>query len=180
MTAVTPISKADFPPSSSGVHATDPLLALERQYAAALEVAGKLDDAARSIRVKGFTAPAFEAIARTAVFLEDFIGKHDALVEIHLLPGLQRLDAALARGFREDHRSMRRLIARLGALVREIEGGRIHGSSVGDLLRTSLELVALLRKHVIHENDILFPLIRDRLTAGGSGTAPGAVHAPGY
>jgi hemerythrin-like domain-containing protein len=60
---------------------------------------------------------------------------------------------------------MRNLFTGLMALVRDIEGGRIHGSSVGDLLRTSGEIVTLVRRHIIHENDILYPLIREKLSA---------------
>jgi hemerythrin-like domain-containing protein len=148
----------------SGGDAANPLVILEHQHSVALGSVGELDDAARSIREKGFTAGAFESIARAASFLDDFFRKHDELEERHLFPVIERLDPAQAKAFREEHRSMRNLFAGLLALVRDIEGGRIHGSSVGDLLRTSGEIVTLVRRHIIHENDILYPLIREKLS----------------
>lgn len=151
----------------SGGHgrSDDPLFLLERQHTVALGSVGELDDAARSIREKGFTAGSFESIARAAAFLDEFFKRHDALEETHLFPAIERHDPVQARLFREEHRSMRSLFSALLALVREIEGGRIHGSSVGDLLRTAREIVTIVRRHIIHENDILYPLMREKLSA---------------
>jgi hemerythrin-like domain-containing protein len=144
---------------------SNPLIGLEHQHTIVLGSVRELDDAARSIREKGFTAGAFESIAVAAAFLDECFRKHDALEEKHLFPAIEKTDPAQARAFREEHRSMRNLFTGLLALVRDIEGGRIHGSSVGDLLRMSREIVTLVRRHVIHENDILHPLIREKLSA---------------
>jgi len=144
---------------------TNPLVLLELQHSIALGSVRGLDDAARSIREKGFTAAAFESIASTAAFLDDFFRKHDALEEKYLFPAIEKVDPAQAKAFREEHRSMRNLFAGLLAIVRDIESGRIHGTSVGDLLRTSAGIVTLVRRHIIHENDILYPLTRENLSA---------------
>jgi hemerythrin-like domain-containing protein len=152
-------------PSDGQGRTSDPLVVLENQHSVALQSVGELDAAARSIREKGFTSGAFEGIAGAASFLDDYFRKHDALEEKHLFPPIERIDPAQARALREEHRSMKNLFGGLLALVRDIEGGRIHGSSVGDLLRTSGEIVTLVRRHIIHENDILYPLIREKLSA---------------
>lgn len=157
----------------------DPLVVLEHQHAAALGSVRELDDAARSIRERGFTAGAFESIAAAGSFLEEFFRKHDGLEELHLFPVIERIDPAQAKAFREEHRTMRNLFAGLLACVRDIEGGKIHGSSVGDLLRTTGEIVTLLRRHIIHENDILYPLIREKLSAADIDRLRGSIPAVG-
>jgi hemerythrin-like domain-containing protein len=165
MPRTEPYKPLTHDPSDGQARAADPLIVLEHQHSVALGSVGELDDAARSIREKGFTAGAFESIANVAVFLDDYFSRHDALEEKHLFPAIEKADPAQAKAFREEHRSMRSLFTGLMALVRDIEGGRIHGSSVGDLLRTSGEIVTLVRRHIIHENDILYPLIREKLSA---------------
>jgi hemerythrin-like domain-containing protein len=152
-------------PADGQGRAQDPLVTLEQQHSIAMGSVRELDDAARSIREKGFTAEAFESIVKAGVFLDDYFMKHDTLEEKHLFPAIERFDPVQAKAFREEHRSMRNLFIALLASVRDIEGGRIHGSSVGDLLRTSGEIVTLVRRHIIHENDILYPLIREKLSA---------------
>jgi hemerythrin-like domain-containing protein len=152
-------------PPGVRTRSADPLIVLEHQHAVALDSVRELDEAARSIRERGFTAGAFESIAAAGSFLDGYFRKHDALEEKHLFPAVERIDPAQAKAFREEHRVMRNLFAGLLSLVADIEGGRIHGSSVGDLLRTAKEVVTLLRKHIIHENDILYPLIREKLSA---------------
>lgn len=166
-------------PTPAG-EANDPLQTLEHQHDVALASVGELDDAARSIREKGFTAAAFDSIARAAGFLDGFFRKHDALEEEHFFPAIERVDPAQARAFREEHRAMRSLFANLTALVRDIEGGRIHGSSVGDLLRTSHQTVTLVRRHIIHENDVLYPLMRAQLSAAEIDHVRLAIPALGY
>ncbi|HLF14136.1 MAG TPA: hemerythrin domain-containing protein [Bacteroidota bacterium] len=151
--------------SERQANSADPFIVLERQHTVTLGSVRELDEAARSIREKGFTAGAFDSISRAASFLEEFFRKHDALEEKHLFPAVERYDPEQVRAFREEHRTIRNLFAGLLSLVRDIEGGRIHGSSVGDLLRTVREIVTLLRRHIIRESDILYPLIRKKLSA---------------
>ena len=165
MSRVNPYQPLVRTPAGGHGRTDDPLFVLEQQHSLALGSVGELDDAARSIREKGFTAAAFESIAAAASFLDDFFRKHDELEETHLFPAIERHDPDQAKTFREEHRSMRNLFAGLIAIVADIEGGRIHGSSVGDLLRTSREIVTLVRRHIIHENDILYPLMREKLSA---------------
>jgi hemerythrin-like domain-containing protein len=143
----------------------DPLMILEHQHTVVLDSVRELDEAGRSIREKGFTAGAFESISDAGMFLDQFFRRHDDLEEKHLFPSVERLDPEQVKMFREEHRVMRNLFGSLLSLVGEIEGGRIHGSSVGDLLRTVREIVTLLRRHIIHENDLLYPLIREKLSA---------------
>ncbi len=144
--------------------ADDPLATLVHQHAVTLGSVRDLDEAARSIREKGFTADAFESIASVASFLDDFFRRHESLEEQYLFPAAAKFDPQQVRLFREEHRRMRSLFSGLLSLVGEIEGGRIHGSSVGDLLRIVGEIVTLLRRHIIHENDVLYPLIREKLS----------------
>ena len=150
-------------PPGDGPGSSDPLVVLEHQHARALGFLREIDDAARSIREKGFTAGAFESIAGVAVVARDYLGRHIELEEEHLFPAVAKSDPAALKLFREEHRTIRGLLEKLFALVRDIEGGRIRGSSVVDLLRTVRELVALFRRHMIHENDIIYPLIRETL-----------------
>jgi hemerythrin-like domain-containing protein len=159
---------------------SDPLMVLEHQHSIILGPVRELDEAARSIREKGFTAGAFESIARTAVFLDGFFREHDALEEKHLFKAIEKTDPAHAKEFRENHRSMRSLFTGLLAFVHEIEGGRVHGTSVADLLWTSREIVTLVRRHVVHENDILHSLMREKLGAAGFERRGHSTPASGY
>ena len=142
----------------------DPLAVLVHQHAVTLGSVRDLDEAARSIREKGFTADAFESISRVATFLDEFFKRHERLEEQYLFPAAAKVDPQQVRLFREEHRRMRSLFSSLLSLVRDIEGGRIHGTSVGDLLRTVGEIVTLMRRHIIHQNDALYPLIREKLS----------------
>lgn len=130
-----------------------PAAVLIVQHQSALDAVRKLDDAARSIREKGFTAAAFESTVVAASFLDEYFRKQEALAERHLLPVIEMTDPLEAKAFWEEHRVIRNLLAGLLALVAEIEGGRIRGSSVGDLLRTATLLVTHLRKNIIHQID---------------------------
>lgn len=148
---------------------TDPLLYLEHERAITLGHVRELEEAARSITEKGFTARSFESISRVGALLGDMFQKHESLEEQHLFPRLRKINPGMVRAFSEEHRAMRRLFDSLQSLVRDIEGGRIHGTSVGDLLRTIRDIVTLLRRHVIHEGDVLAPLVR----RGTGGTVSG-------
>lgn len=148
---------------SAPVGAADPLAGLEHEHSLAMDHIRCLEDAARAIRERGFTAASFETIAAKAVLLEEIFRKHDLIEEQHIYPVIEKFGPEYVKDFREDHRTMRSLFATLGALVRDLEHGRIHGSSVGDLLRTTQELVLVLRRHILGENDLIFPLLRQRL-----------------
>ncbi len=163
--AIYTIPATETPDAGNGQD--NPLAVLVNLQPVALGSVRNLDDAARSIREKGFTAAAFESIARAASFLEEYLRKNELLEERHLLPVLVRTDPAEVKTIREERRVMRNLFAGLVTLVGEIEGGRIHGSSVADLLRTAGETVTRIRRHIIHQNDVLTPLIRRRRAHAG-------------
>jgi hemerythrin-like domain-containing protein len=152
-------------PPGDEPRSSDPLVVLEHQHTVTLGYVRELDDAARSIREKGFTAAAFESIVGVAAVLGEFLRRHDELEEKHLFPAVGKIDPQTLKSFRDEHRVIHNLMGKLLSLVRDIEGGKIRGSSVGDLLRTVREIVALMRRHIIHENDILYPLIRETLGA---------------
>jgi len=154
----TPIPKR----SRGAGERTDPLLELENERAGTLGYIRELEDSARSIREKGFTAQSFESISSVGARLEEMFRHREDLEEENLFPKLRKSDPESVRGFSQDHRAARALFGNLMATVRDIEGGRIHGSSVGDLLRTILELVTLLRRHIIHEGDVLAPFVRQK------------------
>lgn len=138
------------------------LLALERDRDATLGTIRELEEAARSIHERGFTARSFDTISSVGATLDEMFRRHEELEEDLLFPELQKIDPALARSFSEEHRTTRGLLGTLHSTIRDIEGGRIHGSSVGDLLRTIRELVTVLRRHIIHEGDVLAPFIRQK------------------
>jgi len=129
----------------------------------------ELEEAARSIREKGFTARSFETIASAGADLEEMFRRQERMEEAHLFPELMHTDPELVRGFTEEHRAARFYFAALRSTIRDIEGGRLHGGSVGDLLRTIGKLVALLRRHIIREGDALAN--RGRHASRGEGPA---------
>lgn len=145
------------------VQTVDPIAELEQEHALAMEHIRFLEDAARSIRERGFTAASFQTIAEKSVLLGEIFRDHDGIEEKYLFPVVEKFAPEYIREFREEHRTTRRLFTTLRSLVHDLEQGRIHGSSVGDLLRTTQDIVLVLRRHIIGENDILFPLLRQRL-----------------
>jgi len=145
------------------------LLALEQERDGTLGSVRDLEEAARSIHVRGFTAQSFETISSIGTVLEEMFRRHEELEETLLFPELRKLDPAIVRSFTEEHRAARGLFTTLRSTIRDIERGRIHGGSVGDLLRTIGELVTILRRHIIHEGDVIAPFIRQRTREGHRG-----------
>lgn len=160
---------APFPSHSEATPGyVDSLADLNNIAAITLGYVRELEAAARSIRENGFTAQSFESIASVGIQLGEIFQRHESLEEQHLFPELRKIDAGMVRSFTEEHRAVRLLFGSLLSLVRDIESGRIHGSSVGDLLRTIGEIVTLLRRHIVNEGDVLALLVRQKTNGMGA------------
>jgi len=135
----------------------DPLLRFEAEHREALSVLDRLEEAATAFR-NADVAAAHVAAARDAhAFLAGPVRAHNQNEERALFPALGP-DAPTAI-FIEEHQ-------RLWALERELEGA-LAGADLAGAAATAFELIDLLRTHIAREDDVLFPLARERLGAEG-------------
>jgi hypothetical protein len=89
---------------------------------------------------------------------------HMDTVEVSVFPTLERL--ATAQGSTvplvEEHREIRRLVARLGTLIEDLPA-HTDRAAVLTLRRVLLRLHALLKAH-LGEEELYIPILEDRLT----------------
>jgi len=120
-------------------------------------VLDRLERAATAFR-NADTAAAQVAEARDAhAFLAGPVRDHNQNEERALFPALGP-DAPIAI-FIEEHQ-------RLWELERELEMA-LAGADLARAATTAFELIELLRAHIAREDDVLFPLARERLGAEG-------------
>lgn len=142
----------------------DPLEILIRAHEEGMDQLGVLENAAESIRAGGFSPEAFEQIAETIRWMNTEVRRHTQLEEEVLFPLVERHVKGLAEQMRGEHRDLWNAFSELLTYVREVEEGRLHGSSIRDVVSVALEIVDQMRSHIKRENTILFPAVRQLFT----------------
>lgn len=135
----------------------DPLVRFEAEHQEALLVLGRLEGAALALRRGGDAAPYLAATLEAHAFLAGAVRAHNDNEERALFPLLG--DDAPTAIFIEEHQQLRGLEVELARAARQ-----------GDAAATAavaLELVELLRAHIAREDDVLFPMARERLGPAG-------------
>jgi hemerythrin-like domain-containing protein len=135
----------------------DPLVRFHAEHQEALVVLGRLERAALALRRVGDAGPHFAVVLEAYAFLSTAVRAHNDNEERALFPLLGG-DAPTAV-FVEEHRRLRKLEGELARVAR-----------AGDARSTAdaaLETVELLRAHIAREDEVLFPLARERLGATG-------------
>jgi hemerythrin-like domain-containing protein len=135
----------------------DPLVRFQAEHQEALMVLGRLEGAALALRRANDAAANLAPVLEAHAFLSTAVRAHNDNEERALFPLLG--DDAPTAVFIDEHRELRALEAELARVAR-----------AGDVRRTAdvaLEMVALLRAHIAREDDVLFPMARERLGPAG-------------
>lgn len=135
----------------------DPLIRFQAEHQEALTVLSRLEAAALALRRGGDPGPYLAATLEAHAFLSTAVRAHNDNEELALFPLLG--DDAPTAVFIEEHQRLRELERDLARVAR-----------AGDARATAdvaIETVELLRAHIAREDDVLFPLARERLGPGG-------------
>lgn len=135
----------------------DPLVRFQAEHQEALAVLSRLEGAALALRRGGDPGPSLAATLEAHAFLSTAVRAHNDNEERALFPLLG--DDAPTAVFVEEHQRLR-----------ELEGELARVARAGDVPATAdvaIETVELLRAHIAREDDVLFPLARERLGPAG-------------
>lgn len=147
---------AGSPGSGSGSAAEDPIARFEREHDEALEILERLEGAIERLLAGEDPVRDLRTVADAHAFLAGAVRRHNEDEERALFP---LLDDAPTDVFVEEHRTLRELEEALLKAAR--------ASDAPTTARTALPLIELLRSHIRRENEVLFPLARQRLGAKG-------------
>lgn len=142
----------------------DPIKVLIREHNEGLVRLAVLESAAESIKLNGFSPEAFEQIAETIRWLNTEVRRHTQIEEKFLFPLIDRHMRSLAEQVRGEHRDLWDLFNDLLRVVKDVEEGRLHGTSISDIVAIVRSIVELLRAHVRREDTMVFPAVKQLLT----------------
>lgn len=142
----------------------NPIDLLQHEHDKGMQQLSMLENAANSIRAHGFSPEAFEQIAATIRWMNTEVRRHTQIEERFLFPLVEPHMKSLAEQVRGEHRDLWDSFSDLLETVREVEEGRLHGTSIRDVVTIAQTIVELMRAHIKRENTILFPAIRQLLT----------------
>ena len=138
----------------------DPLDILMREHELGMQHLQVLENAVASIRATGFSAEAFEQIAETIRWMNTEVRRHTRLEEEVLFPVMEKHVRGMAEQMRGEHRDLWNSFSELLSYVKEVEEGKLHGSSIRDVVRVATDIVEQMRNHIRRENTVLFPAAR--------------------
>ncbi len=142
----------------------DPIKMLIQEHTEGLQHLALLENASESIKLNGFSPEAFEQIAETIRWLNTEVRRHTQIEEKFLFPLIDRHMRSLADQVRGEHRDLWDLFNELLQAVKEVEEGRLHGTSIRDIVAIAKSIVQLLRAHVRREDTMVFPAVKQLLT----------------
>jgi uncharacterized protein len=142
----------------------DPIDILRKEHKDGLQYLAKLENAADSIRINGFSAEAFEQIVEVTRFIDTILRQHNEKEEMHLFPLIEHHVTDPPQVLRIEHQELWHVFRELLKAVKDVEEGRIHGSSIKELVQTAKVVVEHLNNHIAKENDIIFPLAKQLLS----------------
>lgn len=135
----------------------DPLVRFQAEHQEALAVLARLEGAALALQRGSDPAPQLAAVLEAHAFLSTAVRTHNDNEERALFPLLG--DDAPTAVFVEEHRLLRELEEELAKAARKGDTAATAGAA--------LETVELLRAHIAREDEVLFPMARERLGARG-------------
>jgi hemerythrin-like domain-containing protein len=153
------------PPADTTVQYDDPIDVLMKEHDEGMEQLKHIAGAVKSIQVDGFSGKAFQEIADAVRVFLVVIRRHNAKEERYLFPLMDRHAAGSPSSMRYEHREIGRTFNELVDSVNDVEDGRIHGSSIRELLQVANNVVDQLSSHMTKENTVVFPVARQILTA---------------
>lgn len=151
--------------TDDGFDCTDPIEIFMHEHAKGLHQLSLMANAAVSIEVNGFSAEAFQTIAEAIRYIGSEIRCHNEREEQYLFPALDRHVSGPPGAMRHEHRELWRAFNELLKAVRDVEDGRLRGSSIRELVQLVNYIVDHLRDHIDKENTVLYPMAKRLLTA---------------
>jgi hemerythrin-like domain-containing protein len=157
----------------------DPLEILRHQHEEGMRHLLLLENAAESIKASGFSAEAFEQIAESIRWMNTEVRRHTKFEEQYLFPLIDRHMKNVAEQMRGDHRDLWDSFSELLDKVKEVEEGRLHGTSIREVVAIAFSIVEQMRAHIRRENTVLYPAMKQLLTEQESRSLlEGILHAP--
>lgn len=142
----------------------DPIELLRFDHTRCMEALLELEDAVNSIEKSGFTADAFKKIAEVAKFIGSYMREHYEKEDRHLYPLLQRRSSDSPTAVRHEKREMWQSFRELMTYVNDIEDGKIHGTTIRELVAIVRTVVGNFRNHIEREDSVVFPMVKHLLT----------------
>ncbi len=142
----------------------DPIDLLKKEHRDSLRRMGLMQQAAVSIRDSGFSAKSFREIAESILFLGKDIRRHNDKEERYLFPLLDRHVMGATSEVRHERRDFWRAVNDLSKFVRDVEDGRVHSTTIRELVQTTLFIVEHFRATVNKEDTVLFPMANRMFT----------------
>ena len=142
----------------------DPLEMLKHEHDEGMKHLLALESAAESIKVHGFSAEAFEKIAESIRWMNTEVRRHTEFEEQYLFPLIEHHMMNLAEQMRGDHRDLWDSFSELLEKVKEVEEGRLHGTSIRDVVSIAFSIVEQMRAHIRRENNVLYPALKQLMT----------------
>lgn len=143
---------------------SDPIEVLTTEHVEGLEHLRRIAEAAKSIQFDGFSEKAFRVIADSVRAIDVIIHEHNLKEEACLLPLLERHATKPPGSMQLEHREIGRAFEDLRRSVADVEDGRIHGSSIRELVQLANVVVERLSRHIAGEDTLLFPTVKRLLT----------------
>jgi iron-sulfur cluster repair protein YtfE (RIC family) len=135
-----------------------------KQHAVGLEWLQRIATAVDSIKADGFSAKAFEVITDAVKYLGTEMHCHTENEEKYLFPLIDKHAFDSPTVLRHERREMWQAYNELQLSVRDVEEGRIHGTTMRELLQSAQLVVERFRNQIEKEDTIIFPMVKRLLT----------------
>jgi len=138
----------------------DPIEVLMREHDEVLEKLLVVADSGESIQLHGFSGRVFKDLTNAASSISTEMRKHTDKEEKYLFPLLEKHVFESPNVLRHERREIWQAFNELMTSIKDVEDGRIHGTTIRELIRSSQEVVGKIRNHIIKENTIIFPMVK--------------------
>lgn len=146
------------------VQLMDPIDILMKEHEMGLEQLEIIARAAESIQMHGFSGKAFLEIAHSTRVIDTEMRWHNEKEEKYLFTLLDKHVFESPHVLRHNRREMWQAFNELMMSVKDVEEGRIHGTTIHELIHSAEMVVERFRKQIEKENTIIFPIVRRVLT----------------
>jgi len=142
----------------------DPIDILMKEHEECLKYLARLHNAAGYIKSNGFSFEAYSQIAETIRFIDTVVRQHDEKEEKYLFPVMDRHIVGPPQSLRSEHRELWFAFRQLLRTVEDIEEGRLHGTSIAELVQSAEAVVEVLTSHIAKENEVVYPMAKQIMT----------------
>jgi hemerythrin-like domain-containing protein len=143
---------------------TDPIDLLIGDHSEGFRYLQILQEAVQSIQTNGFSAQAFQKITDSTLFVGTKMRQHNLKEERYLFPKLDKHVFEFPNAIRHERREMWQVFNELTMSVKDVEEGRIHGTTIRELIHSASMVVERFRNQIEKENTIIFPMVKRLFT----------------